>query len=94
MYFGVHGTCGTSVPSESLFSKAGEVVAANLKPKNVDMILFLNEKVLCFGIGQWFIGFCGLFGEGGSIVRYRIVSVDHTNTQYRIESPLSGIAHL
>jgi len=41
MYFGVPGTCGTSVPSERLFSKAGEVVAAtrsNIKPKNVDMI--------------------------------------------------------
>jgi len=55
MYFGVPvhipGTCGTSVPSERLFSKAGEVVAArrsNIKPKNVDMILFL----LCFGIVQ------------------------------------------
>ena len=43
MYFGVPGTCETSVPSER-FSKAGEVVAArksNIKPKNVDMILFL-----------------------------------------------------
>ena len=25
MYFGVPGTCGTSVPSEKLFSKSGEV---------------------------------------------------------------------
>ena len=32
---------GTSVPSERLFSKAGEVVAgerSNIKPKNVDTI--------------------------------------------------------
>ena len=49
VYFGVPGTCGTSVLSERLFSKSGElhVVAAtrsNIKPKNVDMILFLNKK--------------------------------------------------
>jgi len=51
MYFGVPGTCGTSVLSERLFSKAGEVVAAtrsNIKPKNVDMILFLNKKLNVF----------------------------------------------
>ena len=55
MYFGVPGTRGTSVPSERLFSKAGEAIAArrsNIKPKNVDMILFLNKKLLCFGIVQ------------------------------------------
>jgi len=55
MYFGVPGTCGTSVPSERLFSKAGEVVVArrsNIKPKNVDMILLLNKNILCFGIVQ------------------------------------------
>jgi len=48
------GTCGTSVPSERLFSKADEVVAArsNIKPKNVDIILFLNKNLLCFGIVQ------------------------------------------
>ena len=37
----------TSVPVERLFSKAGEVIAArrsNIKPKNVDMILFLNKN--------------------------------------------------
>ena len=37
----------TSVPSERVFSKAGELVSArraNLKPKNVDMILFLNKR--------------------------------------------------
>ena len=54
MYFGVPETCGTSVQSE-LFSKAGEVVAArgsNIKPKNVDMILFLNKTLLCFGTVQ------------------------------------------
>jgi len=28
------------------------------------------------------------------MVSYRIVSVYHVNTQYRIESPLPGIAHL
>jgi len=49
------GTRGTSVPSERLFSEAGEVVAArrsNVKPKIVDMILFLNKNVFVFGIGQ------------------------------------------
>ena len=48
MYFGV---TGTSVLSER-FSKAGEVVAArrsNIKLKNVDMTLFLNKSLLCFG---------------------------------------------
>ena len=97
MYFGVSGTCGSSVPSKRLFSKAGEVVAArrsNIKPKNVDMILFLNKNLLCFGIVQWFIEIFVCLGEGGSIVWYRIVSVYHVNTQYRIESPLPGIAHL
>ena len=37
----------TSVPSERLFSKAGELISArraNLKPSNVDMILFLNRR--------------------------------------------------
>ena len=36
----------TSVPSERVFSKAGEIVSAkraSIKPKNVDMILFLNK---------------------------------------------------
>ena len=36
----------TSVPSERVFSKAGQLVSArraNLNPKNVDMILFLNK---------------------------------------------------
>ena len=49
------GTCGTSVPSERLFFKAGEVVAtrrSSIKPKNVDMTLFLNENLLCFGTVQ------------------------------------------
>jgi len=36
----------TSVPSERLFSKASEVVAArSIKPKNVDMILFLDKTL-------------------------------------------------
>jgi len=85
------------VPSEKLFSEAGEVVAArrsNVKPKIVDMILFLNKNVLCFGIAPWFIEIFVCLGEGGSIIWYRIVSVYHVNTQYRIESPLPGIAHL
>ena len=37
----------TSVPSERVFSKAGQLVSArraNLNPKNVDMILFLNKN--------------------------------------------------
>ena len=36
----------TSVPSERLFSKVGELISAkrnSLKPKNVDMLLFLNS---------------------------------------------------
>jgi len=39
---------GTSVPSERLLSKAGEVEAARksaIKLKNVDMILFLNKNL-------------------------------------------------
>lgn len=38
---------GTSVPSERLFSKAGELISnrrSQLKPKNVNMILFLNKN--------------------------------------------------
>ena len=39
---------GTSVPSERLFSKAGELVSARrnrLKPKHVNMFLFLNKNI-------------------------------------------------
>ena len=39
---------GTSVPSERLFSKAGELVSnrrSRLKAKNVDMMLFLNKNM-------------------------------------------------
>ena len=39
-------TVATSVPSERLFSKAGELISAKrnrIKAKNVDMILFLNK---------------------------------------------------
>ena len=42
------GIPATSVPSERLFSKAGELVSKKrnrLKPKNVDLILFLNQHV-------------------------------------------------
>ena len=38
----------TSVPAERLFSKAGELVSArrsNIKPKNVNMLLFLNQNL-------------------------------------------------
>ena len=38
---------GSSVPSERLFSKAGELVSQRrscLKPKTIDMILFLNKN--------------------------------------------------
>ena len=87
VYFGVPGTCGISVSSEKLISKAGEVVTArrrNIKPKNVDMISLFKQKLIM------------VFGGGGQypIVSYHIVSVYHVNTQYCIESPLPGIAHL
>lgn len=39
---------GTSVPAERLFSKAGELVSMRrnrLKPKNVNMFLFLNKNL-------------------------------------------------
>ena len=39
---------GTSVPSERLFSKAGELISVkrnSLKPKHVDMYLFLNNQL-------------------------------------------------
>jgi len=51
---------------------------------------------LCFGIVQWLIEFFCLLGGGGQyrMVSYRIGSVCHVNTQYRIESPLPSIAHL
>ena len=38
---------GSSVPSEQLFSQAGELISkrrSQLKPKNVDMILFSNKN--------------------------------------------------
>lgn len=41
-------TVATSVPSERLFSKAGELISAKrnrIKPKNVNMILFLNKSL-------------------------------------------------
>ena len=39
---------GLSVPSERLFSKAGELVSAKrnrIKPKNIDIMLFLNKNL-------------------------------------------------
>ncbi|XP_003388406.1 PREDICTED: zinc finger BED domain-containing protein 1-like [Amphimedon queenslandica] len=39
---------GSSVPSERLFSKAGQLVSERrnrIKPKNIDMILFLNHNI-------------------------------------------------
>ena len=39
---------GTSVPSERLFSKAGELISnkrASLLPENVDKLLFLNQNI-------------------------------------------------
>ena len=42
-------TTGTSVPSERLFSKAGELVSqkrSRIKPKNINMFLFLNQKYI------------------------------------------------
>ncbi|XP_011688373.1 PREDICTED: zinc finger BED domain-containing protein 1-like [Wasmannia auropunctata] len=38
---------GTSVPSERIFSKAGQIVSArrsNLKPTNVNLLIFLNQN--------------------------------------------------
>ena len=38
----------TSVPSERLFSKAGELIShkrSQIKPVNVDMFLFLNQNL-------------------------------------------------
>lgn len=43
----VLATPATSVPSERVFSKAGELISARrscLKSDNVDMILFLNNS--------------------------------------------------
>lgn len=40
-------TPATSVPSERIFSKAGIVVSdrrSRIKPKNVDMLIFLNQN--------------------------------------------------
>ena len=42
---------GSSVPSERLFSKAGQLVSERrnrLKPKNIDMMLFLNQNLKLF----------------------------------------------
>ena len=42
---------GSSVPSERLFSKAGELISekrSQLKPKNMDTILFLNKNLKVF----------------------------------------------
>ena len=71
MYFGVPETCGTAVPTERLFYKAGEVVAArrsNIKPKNVDMILFLTETYCVLAVCSDLLNFLVCLGEGGSIV--------------------------
>ena len=86
------------MPSEKLFSRAGEVVTArrsNIKPKNEDMISLFNKTYSVLALCSDLLIFC-LFGGGGQyrMVSYRIVSVYHVNTQYRIESPLPGIAHL
>jgi len=92
MYFGVPGTCGTSVPSER-FSKAGEVVAAtrsNIKPKNVDMILFWNKKLNVFwhcAESYWIFLVC--LGEGGSIIWYRITSAWYCQFTSKNQPPLT-----
>lgn len=42
------GIVATSVPAERLFSKAGETISQRrnrLKPKNVNMLLFLNTNL-------------------------------------------------
>jgi len=64
------------VPSERVFSEAGELVAArsNIKPKNADMIIFLNKNILCFGLVHL------LSLEGGGAVLYGII-------RYRISIP-------
>ena len=47
----------TSVPSEGLFSKAGELVShrrSSIKPENVDMMLFLNKYWSVYNNSLWF----------------------------------------
>ena len=69
---------------QRLFSKAGKVVAprrSNFKPKNVDVILFLNKNLLVFWhCAVIYYIFLFVWGRGGSIVLYGM--------------PLPGIAHL
>ena len=39
---------GTSVPAERVFSKTGELISnrrSSIKPKHVDMMIFLNRKL-------------------------------------------------
>ena len=71
---------------QKLFSKAGEVVAArrsNIQPRNVDMILFLNKHLLCFGIVQWYVEFfLFVWGRG----QYHMVWYQYTLL-------MLGIAH-
>ena len=43
------GTPATSVPSERIFSKAGELISSkrsSLKKETVDMVIFLNKNIM------------------------------------------------
>ena len=65
--------CGTSVPSERLFSKAGKVVAArrsSIKPKNV----FLHKNPIVFWYCALIYKLLLFFGWGGGMVILSIVS--------------------
>ena len=78
--------CGISAPSELLFSKAGEVVAArrsSIKPKNVDMILFFNKSHCVLALCSDLLKFLFVWGRVGGGGQYGIISVYHVNTQYQ-----------
>jgi len=56
MYFGVPGTCGTSVQSERLV-KWEQLQEVTSNPRMWTWSSFEAKNLLCFGIVQWFIEF-------------------------------------